>query len=266
MSGPVRFSSFDGDRDLEPGRAMPELGPGEIHLWEIDLVAAPDEIARLGSLLDAEERGRAERYHFDRHRRRYIVSQGMLRVLLARYRGLRPAALAFDQGPKGKPSLVGAPALHFNVSHSDERSVVAVARDGPLGVDIERLRPLADADDIARRFFSEREAAAYASLPEPLRPRAFFDCWTRKEAFIKALGEGLFLALDRFDVSVLPDDPVRLLAIDDDEAKAGQWSLVDFRIGEEFAGALAAPWVPRSIRAWRAPIGELLADPAGRRI
>jgi 4'-phosphopantetheinyl transferase len=239
---------------------MPDLEPGEVHLWEIDLLAAPDEIARLGSLLDAGERGRAGRYHFDRHRRRYIVGQGSLRVLLGRYGAAPPETLVFEQGPKGKPSLLGPHELHFNVSNSDERSVVAVARDGPLGVDIERLRSLADADEIAGRFFSEREAADYASLPAAERPRAFFDCWTRKEAFIKALGEGLFLSLDRFDVSLRPDRPARLERIDGDEAKAREWSLTELRFDDDFAGALAAPWTPRSIRAWRVPVGELLAQ------
>ncbi len=252
---PVHFVPLTG---LGAGREIPELVGDEAHLWDVDLLAAPAESERLGSFLAEDERGRAARYHFDRHRRRFIVSQGVLRALLGRYLERHPAGIVFEYGPKGKPSLPGEPELHFNVSHSHERSVVAISAGGELGVDIERLRPLPDADDIARRFFSAREAAAYAAVPRAQRPQAFFNCWTRKEAFIKALGEGLFLALDRFDVSLVPGDPAAILRIDDDPEKARDWSLTDFRPVDGFAGALAAPFSPSAVRGWRLPLSELL--------
>ncbi len=257
MSDPrVRFLPFP---DLGPdGDGLPDLAGDETHLWDVDLLAAPAEIERLGSFLADDERGRAARYHFDRHRRRFIVSQGVLRALLGAYLGREAGGIVFEYGPKGKPSLPGEPELHFNVSHSHERSVVAISAGGELGVDIERLRPLPDADGIAQRFFSPREAATYAAVPRQQRPEAFFNCWTRKEAFIKALGEGLFLSLDRFDVSLVPGDRAEILRIDDDPEKARDWSLTDFRPVDGFAGALAAPWTPSAVRGWRLEIGELL--------
>lgn len=242
---PVRFTEFD-----RPQLELPELGTEETHLWSADLRAPPDQISYLGGLLASDEQRRAARYHFDRHRRRFIVGQGVLRVLLSRYSSQPPNRLRFEYGPRGKPSLVDNPDLHFNVSHSHERAVVAVARKGRLGVDIERLRELADADDIARRFFSRLEAANYLSVPGEQRQRAFFNCWTRKEAFVKALGEGLFLSLDRFDVSLAPDEPVRILAIDGDDRRARDWSLTELKLADDFAGAMATEWSPSPIRAW----------------
>lgn len=256
-AGPVLFAELDRNE-----LATPELDGSAVHLWSLELAAHPEEIARLGDLLAADERERAARYHFDRHRRRYIVGQGALRVLLGRYASLDPAALSFTYGPRGKPSLVEEPELHFNVSHSHERAVVAVARHGPLGVDIERRRELEDADSIAKRFFSAAEAAAYLEVPAERRLRAFFDCWTRKEAFVKALGEGLFLSLDRFDVSLAPGEPARVLAIDGDPERARRWSLAELSLADDFAGSLATEWEPGPIEAWYVAT-ELVAGPGG---
>ncbi len=256
MSDPIEFAAFDAAATaVEPA---PPLADGDVHLWTVDLLAAPAEIERLGGFLADDERQRAARFHFDRHRRRFIVSQGMLRVVLARYLDRRPGEILFEYGPKGKPSLADDPVLHFNVSHSHERSVIAVSSTGALGVDIERVRHLPDADDIARRFFSRHEAEAYAGVAVERRAEAFFNCWTRKEAFIKALGEGLFLSLDRFDVSLVPGEPVEILSIDGDPDRAREWSLTELRPADGFAGALATPWSPSGVSAWHLPTHDLV--------
>jgi 4'-phosphopantetheinyl transferase len=239
-----------GSATASRGVATPELGAAEAHLWSVDLAVDADRLAWLGSVLGSEERARAARFRFDRHRRRYVVAQGALRLLLGGYTALAPAALGFALGRRGKPSLVEDPGLHFNLTHSADLAVVAVARRGPVGVDIERRRELADADDIARRFFAPGEVATYLSLPPARRPGGFFDCWTRKEAFVKALGEGLFVSLDRFEVSLAPDEPARLLTIEGDSGAARAWSLTAFEPAADFAGALATEWHPAGLRAW----------------
>lgn len=242
---PVRFERYD-----RPALDPPVLSGDEAHIWSVDLQADHDHISTFGLLLSADERQRAARFRFDRHRRRFIVAQGALRTLLGRYCSTPPKRLVFEYGPKGKPSLVGEPDLHFNVSHSSERAVFAVSRRGPLGIDIELLRDLADADDIAERFFSAAEVESYRRIPGDGRQRAFFNCWTRKEAFVKALGEGLFLSLDRFDVSLAPDDAPQVLAIEGDGQLGREWSLTALDVGDDFAGALATRWRPSPIRAW----------------
>lgn len=255
---PVRFERFD-----RPALDPPALSRDEAHIWSVDLRADPDHISALGDLLSSDERARAARFRFDRHRRRFIVAQGALRTLLGRYCSTPPERLVFEHGPRGKPSLVDDPQLHFNVSHSSERAVFGVARRGPLGIDIELLRDLADADGIAKRFFSAPEVESYQGLPRECRQRAFFDCWTRKEAFVKALGEGLFLSLDRFDVSLAPDDQPRVLAVDGNDQLAREWSLAALDVSGGFAGALATRWRPRPIRAWDLDTRLLALGPVG---
>ena len=258
-SAPIGFSPWSADEPGRPAAAAasdrprfetPAIEPHTAHVWSFDLRADAERLARLGDLLSADERARAGRYRFDRHRRRFIVGQGTLRLLLGGYTTLEPAEVRFALGEKGKPSLVQRPDVHFNLSHSSERGVIAVAREGPVGVDVELLRDLADADDIARRFFSRREAAAYLATPPEQRSRAFFNCWTRKEAFVKALGEGLFVSLDRFDVSLEPGRPARLEAIEGDAAAAREWTLSELAPAEGYIGALATRWRPASVRAW----------------
>jgi 4'-phosphopantetheinyl transferase len=168
-------------------------------------------LTRLRLLLDAGERARAERFVFERHRRRFTAARGLLRETLAAELGGDPAALRFEYGPRGKPRLAAGSddGLRFNVSHSGELLLIALARGAELGVDVEAVRPDIDHAAIARRFFSACEQAALLALPDPLRARGFFAIWTRKEAYVKLLGGGLSIPLDGFDVSL--DEPARLL-------------------------------------------------------
>lgn len=225
------------------------LGGGEVHVWSIDLAVSPERLLALERLLAADERARASRFHFARHRRRYVASWAAVRRLLAAYAGREAGALAFTYGSKGKPELVDDPELRFNLSHSEDLALVAVSRGGAVGIDVEHLRPLPDADEIARRFFSRREVDSYLAQPAERRQRAFYHCWTRKEAFVKALGEGLFLSLDRFDVSLEADRPARILAIEGSAEKAAAWGLVSIEPAPSFVGALATPWKPSTLRA-----------------
>lgn len=205
----------------------PELADGVVHVWAAPLDPPADTVRRRAALLAPDERARADRFRFDRDRRRFTVARGVLRSLLGRYLGTDPRSVAFRYESHGKPVLGDAFAAHgirFNVSHSGEMALYAFARGRELGVDVEEVRRMEDGLDIAERFFSEAEVAAFRALPEEIRDDAFFNCWTRKEAYIKAVGEGLSFPLHVFDVSLAPGEPARLLASRDPQ-QAERWSL-----------------------------------------
>jgi 4'-phosphopantetheinyl transferase len=177
--------------------------------------------------------------------------RGTLRILLGELSGRDPAALMFDYAQHGKPFLAGS-NVQFNVSHSGERGLIALARDRTVGVDVEHTRDLRDGEAIARRFFAEAETADYLAAPPDRRAEAFYNGWTRKEAFIKAIGDGLAHPLERFRVSLLPDEPARLLSIDSDANKARRWKMLALDPGDGYAGALVAEglnWEPEC-RLW----------------
>lgn len=213
------------------------LEAGDVHVWRARLDPAASEVAACWSLLSADERARAERYRFERHRRRFVVARGTLRKLLGRYTARPPADIVFRVTEYGKPVLDGGEGLQFNLSHSHELAVYAFAAL-PVGVDVEHLRPVEDALDIAARFFSPREVADLRALGEDRRARAFFACWTRKEAYIKALGQGLSLPLDSFSVSLELERPALRHAGGDPE-EWRRWTIANVEVGEGYAGAVA---------------------------
>jgi 4'-phosphopantetheinyl transferase len=246
-----------------PG-AFPALGRGEVHVWRTALDLDPPRVAALAASLSADERDRAARFHFERDRVRFTVARGVLRALLGRYLDLPAPALAFDYGQHGKPSLAaaavarpvdGAPGaeLRFNLSHSAGVALCAVTRGREVGVDVEGLRADFATDEIAERFFSPAERAALRALPAGARCAAFFACWTRKEAYIKARGLGLSLALDAFDVSLAPGEPAALLATRDEPGALDRWLLRALDPGPDLAGAVVAEGHDWTLHCWTWP-------------
>jgi 4'-phosphopantetheinyl transferase len=220
----------------------------EVHLWAVQLDAAAADVARFLSYLSTEERTRADRFKFDEHRRNFIVSHGVLRVLLARYANLLPMNIRYSYGPKGKPAAeAAAVSLRFNMAHSGRIAVYALTKGCEIGVDVEHLRPLADMDDIAARFFCDEEARELKETSEPDRIQAFFHCWTRKEAYIKAVGDGLSLPLDQFRVSLKAGEPAQLLSLGRAGAAAERWTMHHFVPAEEYVGAIAYPDAARPL-------------------
>lgn len=198
-------------------------------------------IPTLVKLLDNAERDRASRFVFERDRFRFIVGRARLRQLLSARLGVRPEAVEFAYGRRGKPALASACAdsnLRFNVSHSEDVAVYAFTYGREIGVDVEAIRPLTDADDIASRFFSRCEYEIYLALDACDRPLGFFNCWTRKEAFIKALGDGLYYPLDSFDVSLAPNDPARILRVESTPGDECAWWMDSFSPAPRFVAAV----------------------------
>ncbi|MCC6862392.1 MAG: 4'-phosphopantetheinyl transferase superfamily protein [Bryobacterales bacterium] len=209
------------------------MSPAEVQVWRVPLEGGGDP-----RVLSEQERERAARFRFERHRRRFTAAHTALRSILARATGELPGSLRFAFGPYGKPALESG-RVRFNLSHSSEVALVALAVDREVGVDVERMRPEITAERIAERFFSPHEVEALRALPEERRFEAFFHCWTRKEAFIKARGEGFSHPLDSFDVSLVPGEPARLLATRPDAAEASRWSLAELPVPSGYTAALA---------------------------
>lgn len=218
----------------------PSLEPLAVHIWRVPLDELPRvELNALLSTLSADERQRAERFHFERHREQFIVARGTLRAVLGRYLATPPTALRFRYGDHGKPSLAWPTTdLRFNISHSHELALIAVAYGQELGVDVEHCAPMRDQEGVARQVFAPDELEALAQLPPALRMRGFFNAWTRKEALIKARGEGLSLPLKEFAVTLVPGEPARLLrSVDPTDLQ--RWSLHALEPGRGYAAALA---------------------------
>ncbi len=222
--------------------ADPRLGDEEAHVWRLSLdEASASGLERLEDLLSPAERERARRFRVPADRDRFVLGRGGLRAILGRYTGVEPRTLEFDTGAHGKPGLVGPGSdsgVAFNLSHSDGWALLAFARDRRIGVDVERIREVSDGQ-IARRFFAPGETAALEASPPEERPSAFFACWTRKEAVAKALGRGLSLPLDDFEVSVRPDEPARLIACGAEMGDPSAWFLRSFDVGGGYEAAIA---------------------------
>jgi 4'-phosphopantetheinyl transferase len=225
-------------------------GSDEVHLWVFSLRSSPEDAGLLGP----DEQRRAAAFHFDRDRDRFIAGRAMLRRILGACAGRQPEALSFIEGRSGKPALDGA--LSFNFSNSDDLGALAVA-NFELGVDIEKIRVIEE--DVAGRFFAADEVARLRALPAERQTEAFFNCWTRKEAYVKAIGDGLLLPLDRFSVSLTPCEPAILLRTDGDPAEPARWRLHHFVPAPGFVGAIAARRPNWHVRLHRAAPGHGLA-------
>lgn len=245
---------------LAPERSS--LGVNEVHVWLACLRMTDAQIMHLRATLSPEERERSVRYRFVRDQQRFIVARGLLRSILGSYLGTLPDQIRLSYNPHGKPELepvegsrvAGTREEHiqFNVTHTEDVALYAVARGRRVGIDVERIRPGFADDRLSETFFAPREAAALRSLPPNEQQKAFFACWTRKEAYVKARGEGLVMPLDAFEVSLLPGDPPTLLT-PDDPAEAARWSLCELDLGPEYAATLAVEGQRWRLRLWRHP-------------
>jgi 4'-phosphopantetheinyl transferase len=228
------------------------IGSGEVHVWAAGLVLPPQPLSELEAILDSSERDRAARFVLPVHRDRFIAAHGVLRRLLGRRLMVDPREIQFVAGAQGKPALAPTMqgSLHFNLAHSGDAALIAIARGRDLGVDVEQVRPTPDTEAIAARFFSAGEQVALAALPAAERQAAFFDIWTRKEAWIKAIGKGLTFPLDQFTVSLGQGEEDCLLSAGGDPAVASQWRLRALVAPLGYAAAVAAEGRDWRLRLW----------------
>lgn len=216
-------------------------GDDEVILHVEDLDARVGRAAQDLALLSGEEQARAARFKVEDPRRRFVAARAFLRETVGRAVGLDPARVELGTAARGKPFLANAPAgteVSFNLSHSRGLAVLAMTRTRVVGVDLEHLRHDVDVDGLSRRFFAPREREAILALPERERGAAFFACWTRKEAYLKALGDGLGIPLDRFEVSCVPGAPPALLVDHAEPGAAGAWEMRSFNLVPGTAAAL----------------------------
>ena len=226
----------------------------EVVVFPLDV--EPEATRASAALLSDDERQRADRFVFERDRRRFIVARAELRKLLAARLGVQPESVEFRYGVRGKPALADRCAesgLRFNLSHAVDVAACAFSWVPEIGIDIESIRVIPDAEEIAARFFSRRENEAYRGLDPDDRPQGFFNCWTRKEAFVKALGDGLSYPLDRFDVTLSPGNPARILRVEDTLGSDCAWSLHSFPPAAGLTGAIVVQKLASELASGLAP-------------
>jgi len=230
------------------------LQPGEVHVWRVFLDNYASHLPVLRASLSEDERTRAARFHFEHHQVHFTVGRGLLRSILARYLGQEPARLRFEYGCNGKPSLavpLGRQSLQFNLSHSHGVALFALAFGQELGVDLEQVRPIRDAEQIAKSYYTPREHALLRELSGPRKEEAFFKCWTCKEAYLKATGTGISESLDKVEVSLAPGEPARVLSIAGDAKAASAWQLEELNPAPGFVGAVAWQGPPLPMALWQ---------------
>ena len=243
-------------------RATPELidesRPGRLsqlaHVWAAALNPLPETLAAFAESLAQDEQERARRFHFPVHRDRFIAGRGLLRRLLGSYLCVKPEAVQFGYGPNGKPMLAGHPEsrpLSFNVAHAEDLLLIAVVTNGSIGVDVEKVRELSDSEDLVRRFFSSNECSQFLKLSAAQKAAAFFNLWTRKEAWLKATGEGITHLLNQVEVSFLPGEPAHLVRLPADYLNGSIWSLYELAPQAGFTAALAIAGDDATVHWWR---------------
>jgi 4'-phosphopantetheinyl transferase len=225
------------------------LGVHEVHVWRALLELDPQEFDRLQVTLSPDELARAARFHFSRDRQHFIAARGILRDILSRYVRRSAAELDFSYSSFGKPKLAtdcSATGLRFNLSHSDRIALYGVALEREVGIDVERIEPKFAEDGIAEKFFSRNEFTKLRSLPTSARLQGFFNCWTRKEAYVKARGAGLYIPLESFEVSLAPDEQAAFLS----KGESG-WSLRALTLDPDYAAAIAVEGNDWELRLWQ---------------
>ncbi|WP_321473468.1 4'-phosphopantetheinyl transferase superfamily protein [uncultured Paludibaculum sp.] len=227
-----------------------ELPDRVVQLWTVRLLVSEEALARLYPLLTKDEKSRAKGFSFLHLQQSFVLTRGVLRMLLGSYADMAPHAVPLAYGPCGKPTIAIPNHIDFNLSHSGTLAVFAFTNGLEIGIDLEQIRPFSDIQDLASRFFCADEVIELQNVPPPDRERAFFLCWTRKEAYLKAIGDGLATPLDGFAVALKPDDPARLLHVGYDPKAAEAWTLHNLELSPGYAGALAYRGAPRPVHVF----------------
>ncbi len=234
--------------------ALIVLENDEVHVWRAMLNLSRERMQALEQTLAGDEHLRARKFRFQKDRDHFVAARGQLRAILGRYLNKDARALRFSYNQYGKPALAGdsgSSPLFFNTTHSHEMALIAVTRAGEIGVDLEFIKSNVESLQIAQRFFSANEVTMLSAVPEQLQHEAFYNCWTRKEAYIKARGMGLSLDLHLFDVSLTPGMPPAILDSREADHDITRWSLYDLPAGAGYKAALAVEGRPRMLALWQ---------------
>lgn len=240
-----------------PGWKLPpasvQLTSNDVHVWRASFRQLKPLLRHFESLISPDERMKASRYRFEDNREEYIIARGLLRHLLGSYLGKKPASLQFFYNPYGKPAInseAGNNRITFNLSHAHGYILYVFTKGREVGIDLEKIRPEAAHDGVAERFFSKKEVSTLRALPRHAQAIGFFNCWTRKEAYIKARGEGLTIPLNQFDVSLIPGEPAALLESRVDPADTSRWTLKSLDMGTQYIAALAVEGQHWDLKCW----------------
>ena len=248
--------------DFEEAWPLPptvfELAPGEVHVWQFGLDSLPALLENYHQTLNEAEQNRAARFYFERDRNRFTTGRAILRNILGLYLNENPTSLQFEYGPQGKPGLVlnenGKDRLEFNLAHSHRLALLAVTTNQRLGIDIEYTKGNIAFNELVARFFAPSEVVTFQRLPASQQPEAFYNAWTRKEAYLKACGGGITGGLDRVVVSFIPGQPARIMEIGQDKKEAARWSLAALHPAPDYQAALVVETpVILTLKQWRWP-------------
>ena len=240
----------------QPSAVTPPLTSDVVHVWRTELDAPSPIVDALKAILSKDELDRAEQFLTQRLRHRYVAGRACLRILLGDYLVRQPASLEFRYGSSGKPALTCETArdcVHFNLAHSRSTALFAFARNRRVGIDVEHWRRMEDGSHIAQRFFAPEEVEQLAKLPPDDWRRGFFACWTRKEAYIKARGEGLVVPLNEFAITVQPDNRVAIVRSEIDPTDVDRWSVVELDPEPECSGSVVVEGSGWSLQRLRLP-------------
>jgi 4'-phosphopantetheinyl transferase len=226
------------------------LSEKEAHVWRADLNLNEGFQNSFLNLLSADEKNRAKKFRFAKDSQNFIVARGILRLLIGKYLEINPAEVSFQYSEFGKPSIAHNNSLQFNISHSQNIALFAFTKKFNIGIDVEFVNPNIEVKEIATSFFSTNEIKNLLALPEQQQTLGFFYCWTRKEAFIKAVGEGLSFPLDKFEVSLEPNKPAKLLATDWQPKDVAKWSIYSLSPKANFVGSLVIEGLVEKVKCW----------------
>jgi 4'-phosphopantetheinyl transferase len=226
------------------------LNDEEAHIWRADLKFNECFQSSFLKLLSTDEKSRAHKFRFAKDSRNFIIARGILRSLIGKYLEINPAEISFQYSEFGKPGIADNHSLQFNISHSQNVALFAFIKKLNVGIDVEFVNQDIEVEDIATKFFSANEVSNLLALPEKQHALGFFNCWTRKEAFIKAVGEGLSFPLDKFEVSLEPDKPAKLLATDWEPKAVSRWSIYSMSPGPDLVGSLAIEGLVKDVKFW----------------
>lgn len=230
------------------------LAKDDVHLWSLDLDQSVESAQALALVLSPDEIQRAGHFYFEKDRRRFIIGRAWLRMLLGKYLHMKPEEVRLFYGKYGKPQVAEmdpGDVLHFNLSHSQDLALYAFTLNREIGVDVEHIHQLPEEDQIVAYFFSHKERAMFCKLPADQQHMMFFKSWTQKEAYLKAIGEGLSRSLDSITVSLVPNEPARLLQVKGEPEEHLRWSLQTFKPAPDYMAALAVEGQNWNLACWQ---------------